>query len=130
VSDSGEIRLRLQQLELELRQAEHERVRGRKARRRAALDDACAAARAELEAALAAPEPPTAEDWQLALTELAVLRMLEAGGDVDADSAAETVLELLDDYLIDAEPELAAHLFALDVDEIAFDAQLAYLRLL
>jgi hypothetical protein len=129
VSDDGEIRARLQWLGLELRHEQHERVRNAKARRQAALERS-QAARVELEAALAAPESPSAGYWQQALTEVAALRLYEEGGDVDAERTFETVLQLVDEYLPDASPEDAAAIFALPIDEIAFDAQIAYLRLL
>jgi hypothetical protein len=51
--------------------------------------------------------------------------MLETRGNVDAERPFETVAELLDEYLDDAEPELAVELFALDLEDVAFDAQLA-----
>jgi hypothetical protein len=129
VSDDGEIRRRLQLLGLELRHEQHERVLKAKERRRAALDRS-AKARAELEAALAAPEPATSEDWHNAIAELAALQLLEEGGDVDPERVAQTVLALVDVYATDAEPERAVELFALDVGDLTVDASIAYLRLL
>jgi len=86
MSDDGEIRERLQRLGLELRQERNQRVRAAHARRQNALARSHAA-REELGAALAATEPARLGDWQLALAELAALRMLETRGNVDAERA-------------------------------------------
>ena len=130
MSDDGEVRLRLQQLGLELRQEQHRRVQAAHERRANAITRS-QAARRELQAALRpGPERPgTLAEWAIAIAQLAGLRLAEQPPPrVDHDVARQAVLEAIGEQLDGAELELASMLFELDLDELAFEAHLHYIR--